>query len=111
MAFNNLQSQVAYMLAMGLNRQQVKSSRAFHSSMSFIKGGAGAPQYKDKVFVLESKESIRSDSANHIRSQPLMGFLFPELKHGGDGVGRNYVIRIFTVRSYMKLKDFCAIVV
>ncbi len=76
MAFNNLRSQVAYMLAIGLEQRQGQNPRAFHSSMRLWEAQMHHHEYKDKVFVLESKGINQTDSAKSpdIFDSVLMGF-------------------------------------
>jgi hypothetical protein len=83
MAFNNLRSQVAYMLAMGLDSGKVKILDSFPFLNEFIKEAQmHHHEYKDKVFVLESKESIkkRLGKSPDIFDSVLMGFWL-QLRH------------------------------
>lgn len=76
-SFNNLRSQVAYMLAMGMEQGKVKLFAETPLLKEFI---SEAQQHhneiKDKVFVLESKESIkkRTGKSPDIFDMVLMGF-------------------------------------
>ncbi len=95
------------MLAMGLDSSKSQNPRAFHSSMSLSRGADAPPRVQRQGVVLESKESIKrlGKSPDTYSTLPLMGFWL-QLKLWCDEWGRNYVIRIFTVGDYMKLKDF-----
>lgn len=76
-SFNNLRSQVAYLLAMGMEQGKVKLLSSTPLLKEFI---SEAQQHnneiKDKVFVLESKESIkkRTGKSPDIFDMVLMGF-------------------------------------
>jgi len=76
-SFNNLRSQVAYMLAMGMEQGKVKLFIDTPLLKEFI---SEAQQHhndvKDKVFILESKESIkkRTGKSPDIFDMVLMGF-------------------------------------
>lgn len=76
-SFNNLRSQVAYMLAMGLENGRVKLFVETPYLKDFI---SEAQQHhntvKDKVFILESKEDIkkRTGKSPDIFDMVLMGF-------------------------------------
>lgn len=77
MGFNNLRSQVAYMLAIGLDSGKVKILESYPFLNEFIKEAQQHHHdYKDKVFVLESKESIkkRTGKSPDIFDSVLMGF-------------------------------------
>lgn len=77
MAFNNLRSQVAYMLAMGLDSGKVKILDSFPFLNELIKEAQQHHhEYKEKVFQLESKESIkkRLGKSPDIFDAVLMGF-------------------------------------
>lgn len=77
LSFNNLRSQVAYLLAMGLENGTVKLFIETPHLKTFIEE---AQQHhndiKDKVFVLESKESIkkRTGKSPDVFDMVLMGF-------------------------------------
>lgn len=76
-SFNNLRSQVAYLLAMGMEQGKVKLFMDTPMLKEFI---SEAQQHhneiKDKAFVLESKESIkkRTGKSPDIFDMVLMGF-------------------------------------
>lgn len=77
MSFNNLRSQVAYLLALGMERGTVKMLDSCPYLDDFI---SEAQQHhneiKDKMFVLESKEKIkaRTGKSPDIFDMVLMGF-------------------------------------
>ena len=77
LSFNNLRSQVAYMLAMGMEQGKVK----LFADTPFLKDFISEAQQhhntiKDKAFILESKESIkkRTGKSPDIFDMVLMGF-------------------------------------
>ncbi len=59
MAFSNLRSQVCDVGNGVTDSGKVKTSRAFHSQQFIRRAQMQFTEYKDKVFVLESKESIK----------------------------------------------------
>jgi phage terminase large subunit len=77
LSFNNLRSQVAYMMAMGMEQGKVKLFTETPLLKEFM---SEAQQHhntvKDKVFILESKESIkkRTGKSPDIFDMVLMGF-------------------------------------
>lgn len=81
-SFNNLRSQVAYMLAMGMEQGKVKLYIDTPYLADFIEEAQQHHnEIKDKVFILESKEKIkaRTGKSPDIFDMVLMGF-YKQLK-------------------------------
>lgn len=77
LSFNNLRSQVAFLLADGLEKGYVKILNSCPMVDDFIdEAQQHHNEFKDKVFVLESKESIkkRTGKSPDIFDMVLMGF-------------------------------------
>lgn len=77
MSFNNLRSQVAYLLAMALDSGKVKILDSYPFLNEFInEAQQHHHEYKEKMFILESKESIkkRTGKSPDIFDSVLMGF-------------------------------------